>query len=149
MIRGHTHRASSFTSISRPHLPSIDENEIATTPSPPSPATPPTPLRIPRKSPRRALRNNGMPPPAYIQRPRVYYSPPKVHYSQPSYNYGYAETKGKYVEPDMTDCGSFRERRLCGMNRRRGCCLLVIFMVGAAIVAIALGVGLAIGLDNA
>jgi hypothetical protein len=71
------------------------------------------------------------------------------YYSPPSYSYGYAEAKGKFIEPDMTDSGSFRERRFCGVDKRRGCCLLVIFMVGAAIVAIALGVGLSIGLDNA
>lgn len=72
-----------------------------------------------------------------------------AHYSPPTYDYGYAEAKGKFVETDMTDAGSYRETRFCGVDRRRGCCLLVIFMVGAAIVAIALGVGLAIGLDNA
>ncbi|CEI65331.1 unnamed protein product [Fusarium venenatum] len=149
MIRGHTHRASSFTSISRPHLPSIDENEIALTPSPSSPSTPPAPLRIPRKSPRRALRNYGIPPPAYIPPARAYRAPPPAHYSPPSYSYGYHETKGKFIEPDITDSGSFMKRRFRGVDKRRGCCLLVIFMVGAAIVAIALGVGLSIGLDNA
>ncbi|SPJ79541.1 uncharacterized protein FTOL_07932 [Fusarium torulosum] len=143
MIRGHNPRTGSFNSISRPYLPSIDENEIASTPSSPGPPTPP--LRIPRKSPHRALRNNGLPP-AYIPRPRVYYAPPVAHYSPPSY--AYAETKGKFIEHESAYEGSYRERRFCGIDKRRGYCLLVIALVGLAVVAIALGIGLSIGLND-
>ncbi|KAF4991808.1 hypothetical protein FGRMN_7578 [Fusarium graminum] len=144
MIRGHNPRTSSFSSLSRPHLPSINENEIASTHSSPSPPTPP--LRIPKKSPRRVLRNNGLPPPAYIPRPRVYYAPPVSHYSPPSYSY--AETKGKFIEHESAYEGSYRERRYCGIDKRRGYCLLVISLVTLAVVAIALGIGLSIGLKD-
>ncbi|KAJ4261558.1 hypothetical protein NW762_006986 [Fusarium torreyae] len=141
MIRGQSRRANSFGSVSRPYLPSIDENEIASTPSSPDPPSPP--LRIPKKSPRRALRNAGLPP-AYMPRARVYSSPPMVYHSPPSYT----EAKSRFIERELLDEGSFKERKLCGIDKRRGCCLLVIALVAMAIVAIALGVGLAIGLKN-
>ncbi|KAF5974308.1 hypothetical protein FCOIX_8372 [Fusarium coicis] len=125
MNRNHNYRTGSFNSISRPYLPSIDENEIASTPSSHSPPTPP--LRIPRKSPRRAPRNNAIPP---------------------AYSYNYSDTKGKFLEHEYSEAGSYRERKICGLDKRRGCCLLVIALVGVAIVAVALGIGLSIGLKD-
>lgn len=148
MNRNHNYRTGSFSSISRPYLPSIDENEIASTPSSHSPPTPP--LRIPRKSPRRPVRNNAIPP-AYIPRGRVYYAPPVAHYTPPpsySYNYSYSDAKGKFLEHEYSEAGSYRERKVCGLDKRRGCCLLIIALVGVAIVAVALGIGLSIGLKD-
>ncbi|KAF5017719.1 hypothetical protein F66182_10317 [Fusarium sp. NRRL 66182] len=132
MIKGHSRRASSFGSNSRPYLPSIDENEVASSPSTHSPPSPP--LRIPTKSPRRAL-----PPPAYIPQNRIY--PP---YTLPAPQPNYHEIKGKFIEHESMDEGSCRDPTLCGLDKRRGCCLLVIAVAFVAVVAIGLGVGLSL-----
>ncbi|KAF9767070.1 hypothetical protein IL306_000402 [Fusarium sp. DS 682] len=73
-----------------------------------------------------------------------------AHYAPPSYSYdyNYSDAKGKFLEHEMSEAGSYRERKVCGLDKRRGCCLLAIALVGVAIVAVALGIGLSIGLKD-
>ncbi|KAH7250539.1 hypothetical protein B0J15DRAFT_44716 [Fusarium solani] len=169
MIRGHGRGPGSLGSRSGvSYMPPIDENEVASTPSP---SPPKTPLRVPHKSPRRGMRThngvtkinsnnngaaklNGVLPPPYVP-PYILsagYSPPHaptLHPPPPSYKEAHA-VKGKIVEGESLgeEEGVVPRGRICGVDRRRVCCLFGVAVAAMAIIAIGLGIGLTIGLKD-
>ncbi|KAM0430540.1 hypothetical protein ACHAPT_005889 [Fusarium lateritium] len=162
MIRGHGHGRGVGSLGSRSvlsYMPPIDENEVASTPSP-SPPKPP--LRVPHKSPRRAMRTNngvtaaklnGVLPPPYVP-PYIlsagYSPPPTLHPPPPSYKEARAAAKGKIVERESLGEEEVivPRARICGVDRRRVCCLFGVAVAVMAVIAIGLGIGLTIGLKD-
>ncbi|KAF4981243.1 hypothetical protein FZEAL_2931 [Fusarium zealandicum] len=153
MSHGHSRGTGSTGSRSGVSpMPPIDENEA----TPPLPSPPQMPLRVPQKSPRRLMRDNGIEdrnharsnrglPPPYTGSGNSSPPTPTLH-PPPSYK----EAHGKFVEQESlgSEPEGDSETKVFGVSRRRGCCLLVIALVVIAVIALGLGVGLTIGLRD-